>query len=357
MEYKVIMIFGDFLTVMLVCFYGGVGILDSGTASHMLKMILPCMAFWAIFSPLFRVYAPVSEIVRAVECPTEGNVWNHFVQRAEVLQRAERTIPLAFAWGITAVLSAFWQSFYWQRILKSDWYYRVSPGLLLWYCSASFMFLLAWRGLWSLMVLGIRACKTHPHFRILTLVGFGCAFLWLLVLLGLTLHLQGSQYRVETCPDDIPRTALVFGAGVYRNGTASRVLADRVDTAVQLYLDGKIDRMILSGDNRDISRNEVDVMEERALQQGVPAEAILRDEEGYSTRESLHHAAETFGLTAVTLVTQRFHSMRTQVLSQRLGLQTVFVSADRSMYNHFSWIIWYIRDRVGIFLTLVGLYN
>ena len=52
--------------------------------------------------------------------------------------------------------------------------------------------------------------------------------------------------------DNVPaeRAAIVFGAGLLRDGSAGPVLSDRVNTAVQLYQQGKVDKLLMSGDNR-----------------------------------------------------------------------------------------------------------
>jgi SanA protein len=47
-----------------------------------------------------------------------------------------------------------------------------------------------------------------------------------------------------------PRVAVVFGASVYSNGDLSPLLEDRVSTAIELYRSGKVDRILVSGDNR-----------------------------------------------------------------------------------------------------------
>ena len=59
---------------------------------------------------------------------------------------------------------------------------------------------------------------------------------------------------VETVPHH--RVAIVFGARVYSSGRLSAMLRDRVDTAVELYHAGKVDKLLLSGDNSSVYYNE-----------------------------------------------------------------------------------------------------
>ena len=45
---------------------------------------------------------------------------------------------------------------------------------------------------------------------------------------------------------------IVFGAGLEKTGIPSKVLLERLQSAVMLYQTGKISKVLLTGDNRDI---------------------------------------------------------------------------------------------------------
>ena len=88
-----------------------------------------------------------------------------------------------------------------------------------------------------------------------------------LILLGLlvfflpriitSIYAAFKTYSVEDVPAD--RVAIVFGAGLRRDGTPTAVLRDRVETAAQLYFDGKVEKLLMSGDNRVENYNEPEV--------------------------------------------------------------------------------------------------
>ncbi len=59
--------------------------------------------------------------------------------------------------------------------------------------------------------------------------------------------------------------ALVLGAGLNRDGTAGVVLQDRVETAADLYFAGKVEKLLMSGDNSTIYYNEPIAMLEYAI--------------------------------------------------------------------------------------------
>src|SRR5512145_3345793 len=75
--------------------------------------------------------------------------------------------------------------------------------------------------------------------------------------------------------DDVPaeRVAIVFGAGLLRDGSAGPVLRDRVETAAQLYQQGKVKKILMSGDNRFVNYNEPEAMRQYALDLGIPDSA------------------------------------------------------------------------------------
>src|SRR5512138_3888258 len=65
-------------------------------------------------------------------------------------------------------------------------------------------------------------------------------------------------YEVGTAPAE--RVAIVFGAGLRRDGSPTAILRDRVETGVRLYLDGKVEKLLMSGDNSVVYYNEPEAM-------------------------------------------------------------------------------------------------
>lgn len=125
-----------------------------------------------------------------------------------------------------------------------------------------------------------------------------------------------------------PRVAVVFGASVYSNGDLSPLLEDRVSTAIELYRSGKVDRILVSGDNRAQSYNEPKAMQEYLLSHAVAARDVVVDYAGRSTYETCLRAKEIFGLQRALLVTQGFHLPRALYLANELGLEAYGVATD-----------------------------
>ncbi len=142
---------------------------------------------------------------------------------------------------------------------------------------------------------------------------------------------QPAIMTIETVPNE--RVAIVFGAGIYNNGRLSGMLRDRMDTAIDLYQAGKVEKLLLSGDNRVVEYDEPSAMMEYAIAQGVPAADIQPDYAGRRTYDTCYRANAVFQVQAAILVTQQFHLPRALFLCDQLGVQAVGVAADRGAYN------------------------
>ena len=149
--------------------------------------------------------------------------------------------------------------------------------------------------------------------------------------------------------NDVParRVAIVFGAEVKKDGTPSTVLRDRVETAVALYKNGKVEKIIMSGDNRFEDYNEPEAMRQYAVSLGVPNEAIVLDYAGRRTYDTCYRAKEIFQVDSAILVTQGFHLPRALFLCNSFGLEAVGVKADNYYYLKRLRLVWYIRETLA----------
>ena len=157
-----------------------------------------------------------------------------------------------------------------------------------------------------------------------------------------------SIYTVEDVPAE--RVAIVFGAAVYGNGRLSPVLRDRMDTAVQLYKDGRVQKIIVSGDNQFVDYDEPTAMMEYAIAQGVAPEDVQPDFAGRRTYDTCYRAREIFQLDSAILVTQQFHLPRALFTCQQLGIEVVGVASDPQAYRDARW--YEIRETVATAVAL-----
>jgi vancomycin permeability regulator SanA len=138
--------------------------------------------------------------------------------------------------------------------------------------------------------------------------------------------------------------AVVFGAGIRRDGRPSSVLENRVITAAELYHAGKAQVLLLSGDGRSIYYDEPGAMRRLGLALGVPDEAMVLDYAGLSTYDSCYRAQAEFGAQDVILVTQGFQLVRALFICEALGVEAVGVAADREVSPLRSMIAWNTRE-------------
>ncbi len=160
-------------------------------------------------------------------------------------------------------------------------------------------------------------------------------------------------YTLEEAPS--ARVALVLGARVYPDGRLSPMLADRVDTAVALYKAGKVEKLLVSGDNSLEDYNEPGAMMAYAIRQGVPAEDIQPDYGGRRTYDSCYRARYIFQVEEAIIVTQEFHLPRALFLCKSLGIAATGVVADRRQYHPRS-IAWSeARETPATFAALLDI--
>lgn len=154
-----------------------------------------------------------------------------------------------------------------------------------------------------------------------------------------------ARPRIYAAADVPPRrAAVVFGAGLLRDGSATPILRDRVATAVELYFSGKVVKILMSGDNRFLDYNEPGAMRAYALSLGVPEDAIVLDYAGRRTYDTCYRAKAIFGLSEAILVTQKFHLPRALYTCNMLGLPSIGVDADRQSYRKVSMLYWNMRE-------------
>jgi vancomycin permeability regulator SanA len=142
------------------------------------------------------------------------------------------------------------------------------------------------------------------------------------------------QDAIYTDPAEVPAApvAIVFGAGLNRDGSPSLMLAHRVDAAVELYRAGKVSRLLMTGDNSRAEYNEVEAMKERAVASGVPADRVNLDYAGFRTYDSAYRARAIFGIERAVLVTQRYHLPRALFLARSFGIEAVGLAAGLESY-------------------------
>ncbi len=132
----------------------------------------------------------------------------------------------------------------------------------------------------------------------------------------------------------------------------------RIDAAEQLYKAGKIEKILISGDENSLDGiNEPECMRDSLVARGVPASAIILDGKGYRTICSVINANKVYGLKSFTIISQKFHNERAIYQAEHLGLDVENIQAynakDPKSRRAFLTTIREYFARVKMFLDLM----
>jgi len=149
---------------------------------------------------------------------------------------------------------------------------------------------------------------------------------------------------------------IVFGAGLRRDGGPTTVLYDRVAAAAQLFSEGKVDSLLLSGHETLEGYSEPQAMRAVAESLGVPPEAIVTDGLGTRTFTTCERAISIFGIERALLITQDYHLPRALAICDGLGIDAVGVSADLRPYSPRALQYWETREIPATLVALVEIF-
>ena len=132
----------------------------------------------------------------------------------------------------------------------------------------------------------------------------------------------------------------------------------RLDAAEQLYRTGKIENILISGDENSLDGvNEPECMRDSLIARGIPDNVIILDGKGFRTINSVINANKEFGLKSFTIISQEFHNERAIYQAEHLGLDLENIQAyNAKMPTSRRAYITSIREyfaRVKMFLDLI----
>ena len=159
---------------------------------------------------------------------------------------------------------------------------------------------------------------------------------------NIVVYQAGRQevYPLEKAPQ--ADAAIVLGAMVFQNGGLSDVLADRVDTGIELYKQGKVKKILMSGDHGQVTYDEVNAMRKYAIDHGVPEADVFMDHAGFATYDSMYRARDVFMVDNAIIVTHDFHLPRALFIAREMGIKASGVSSDKRQYRNIGYL--YLRE-------------
>lgn len=124
---------------------------------------------------------------------------------------------------------------------------------------------------------------------------------------------------VSECPTT--KVGLVLGTSKNnRSGSENAYFTNRITAVVELYQAGKIEYILVSGDNGSADYDEPTDMKNALIEKGIPEEKIYLDHAGFRTLDSMERALKVFGQKEVIVISQRFHNERAIYLGEHFGM-------------------------------------
>ena len=178
--------------------------------------------------------------------------------------------------------------------------------------------------------------KRVMAFRILGL----CILLAFGLLFGSSLAISSAaKGRTYDSVEEIPkrRVGLVLGCSKHlADGRVNLFYANRVAAAAALFRGGKVDYLLVSGDNHIATYDESSDMKRSIAALGVPTNAIYCDYAGFRTLDSVVRARKVFGEDTITVISQRFHNERAIFIARASDIDAIgFNSAEVDSFNGF----------------------
>ena len=156
--------------------------------------------------------------------------------------------------------------------------------------------------------------------------------------------------------DSIPqnKAGLLLGTSkLLRSGLPNQYFQNRIQATVDLYKAGKIEVVVISGDNSREGYNEPEDMKSELMQRGIPEDKIYLDYAGFRTLDSVVRMEKIFGQKSFTIISQKFHNQRAIYIAHAKGLQAVGYNAeDVNAYSGFKTQLREKFARVKLFLDL-----
>lgn len=167
---------------------------------------------------------------------------------------------------------------------------------------------------------------------------------------------KNASSGIYTEISDIPsnNVGLLLGTSPkLKNGNNNLYFDYRINAAAELYKAGKLNYILISGDNRKENYNEPEEMKKALIQKGVLEQSIYLDYAGFRTLDSVVRAKEVFGLNQLTIISQRFHNERAIYLAEKNGMNAIgFNAKDVDAYAGLKTNIRELFARVKMFIDL-----
>lgn len=141
---------------------------------------------------------------------------------------------------------------------------------------------------------------------------------------------NNAEHKTYVDASAIPhnKVGLVLGTSKFLNdGRINLYFKYRTEATVELYKKGKIDFVLVSGDNSRDSYDEPTDFKNELIKRGIPENKIYLDYAGFRTLDSVVRAKAIFGQDSITLISQEFHNERGIYLAEHYDIAAIGFNA------------------------------
>ncbi len=195
------------------------------------------------------------------------------------------------------------------------------------------------------------------YIRKIVAIGIALGILLVIAVLGVDKLVEKSvSNKVFNSVKDIPhnKVGLFLGTGKFlSNGYVNLYYKYRIEAAVTLFNEGKIDFILVSGDNSRTNYDEPTTIKEDLIKRGIPTDKIYLDYAGFRTLDSVVRCKEIFQENSITIISQQFHNERAIYIAKQKGIKAVgFNAKDVNRHYGFKTRLREKLARVKMFLDL-----
>ncbi len=163
---------------------------------------------------------------------------------------------------------------------------------------------------------------------------------FIIFIIGSSISIFLSDYIVKSTTkqqiyanvNNIPynKVGMVLGTSKYlKSGNQNAYYTYRINATVDLYKNGKIDYVLISGDNSTIYYDEPNTFKKDLIKKGIPANKIFLDYAGFRTLDSVVRAKKVFGQNKLTIISQKFHIERALYIANHKDIDAVGYEASK----------------------------
>lgn len=125
------------------------------------------------------------------------------------------------------------------------------------------------------------------------------------------------------------KVGLLLGTSKYvAGGRVNLYYKYRIEAAARLYKAGKIDFILVSGDNRKLNYNEPETMKKDLIAAGIPENRVFLDYAGFRTLDSIVRSRAVFDADDIVVISQRFHNERALFIANSKGIKAKAFNAQ-----------------------------